>query len=68
MEDEDCPRETYALIRVLLIRKAQCVYNCKLTAPETNIIKSKGKSNRDTKFRQGNTMRKTPNTRPESPS
>ena len=50
--------------------KEQCVYDCKLTALETNTIKSKGKSNRDKEIRQGTTMRKTPNTRPlkQSPS
>ena len=50
--------------------KEQCVYDCKLTALETNTIKSKGKSNRDKEIRQGTTMRKTPNMRPlkQSPS
>ena len=50
--------------------KEQCVYDCKLTALETNTIKSKGKSYRDKEIRQGTTMRKTPNTRPlkQSPS
>ena len=50
--------------------KEQCVYDCKLTALETNTIKSKGKSNRDKEIRQGTTMHKTPNTRPlkQSPS
>ena len=33
--------------------KEQCVYDCKLTALETNTIKSKGKSNRDKEIRQG---------------
>ena len=44
--------------------KEQCVYDCKLTALETNTIKSKGKSNRDKEIRQGITIRKTPNMRP----
>ena len=50
--------------------KEQCVYDCKLTALETNTIKSLGKSNRDKEIRQGTTMRKTSNTRTlkQSPS
>ena len=46
-----------------MIRKEQCVYDCKLNALETNTIKAIGESNRKKEIRQGNTMRKTPNTR-----
>jgi len=48
----------------LLIGKVQCIYNSKLTALETNTIKSIGRANRNKEIRHGNTMRKTPNTIP----
>ena len=32
--------------------KEQCVYDCELTALETNTIKSKGESNREKEIRQ----------------
>ena len=44
-----------------MIRKEQCVYDCKLNALETNTIKAIGESNRKKEIRQGNTM--PPNTR-----
>ena len=48
----------------------KCVYNSKLTTLEVNTNKSEGRANRNKEIRQGNTMRKTPNTRPlkQSPS
>ena len=55
------------VIKVLLIAKVQCVFDCKLTAkkiiPKKKKKKSNRNSNRNKEKRQGNTMCKTPNMR-----